>query len=265
MENIKYPITEVTSENLEKVGFFCYMSARKTEGYARKQAWVRERLAEGMRIRMVLPPEGRGFIEYIPGESAWRAVNAAGYMFIHCLWVVGKSKGSGISSQLMELCEKDAREQEKLGVAMITSEDHYMVRKPFLERRGYQAVDEAPPAFTLMVKNFKEGPLPNFCGDWAKKAEALGDGLTALRADQCPYLESAVNAYRTTAEEVGIPFKDILLNSAVEVRGKSPLAQGVFSLVYNGKLIGDQYLYGNKTKLLEKMAEIDGGIFTPAS
>lgn len=35
----------------------------------------------------------RGFIEYLPGEHAWRAVHADGYLFIHCLWVVGKSKG----------------------------------------------------------------------------------------------------------------------------------------------------------------------------
>jgi GNAT superfamily N-acetyltransferase len=257
MENIKYPVTDVTSENLEKVGFFCYMSARKTDGYARKQAWVRERLAEGLRIRMVLPPEGRGFIEYLRGESAWRAVNAAGYMFVHCLWVVGKSKGMGVASQLMELCEQDARESGLRGVAMVTSEDHYMIKNDYLEKRGYHVVDDAPPAFSLMVKQFAKGPSPAFCGDWERKAAVLGSGLTVLRVDQCPYLESAVTGYRSMAEEIGVSFKDILLDSARDVRDKSPSAYGTFSLIYNGKLIGDQFL--NKEALILKIAAVNQG------
>ncbi len=256
--NTPFPITTVTAENLDKVGFFCYMSSRKSRGYACKHAWVRARLDEGLEIKMVLPPEGRGFIEYIPGEYAWRAVNATEYMFIHCLWVVGKSKGSGISSQLMDICEADALQQGMAGVAMITREDHYMVRKSFLETRGYIQVGEAPPAYSLMVKKFKDTTDPTFCGKWDEKAKALGPGLTVVRADQCPYLESATKAYQIAAEENGIAFKDIVLESAREVRERSPLAQGVFSLVLNGKLIGDQYLYTNKASLSQKISTESG-------
>jgi hypothetical protein len=42
------------------------------------------------------------FIEYIPGEQAWRAVHADGYLLIHCLWVVGKSKGPRLCYCLAE-------------------------------------------------------------------------------------------------------------------------------------------------------------------
>lgn len=67
-------IIDVTRSNVDETGFFCYMSKRKSEGFRRKLAWVKARFAEGMRIKMLEPPE-RGFIEYIPGEYAWRAVD----------------------------------------------------------------------------------------------------------------------------------------------------------------------------------------------
>lgn len=85
-------LVHVTAENVDKTGFFCKMSGKKTPGYQRKLAWLKQRFAEGLDIRMLGEGE-RGFIETIPGEHAWRAINAEGYLVIHCLWVVGHSKG----------------------------------------------------------------------------------------------------------------------------------------------------------------------------
>ena len=40
-----------------------------------------------------------GFIEYVPGEYAWRGVNAEGYMFIHCIWIAAnKHRKQGLGS-----------------------------------------------------------------------------------------------------------------------------------------------------------------------
>ena len=253
--SIEFMVTEVTLENVEKTGFFCYMSARKSEGFKHKLDWVKVRLAEGLKIKMVLPPHGRGFIEYLPGEFAWRAVNAAGYMFIHCVWVVGKSKGSGVASHLLALCEHDAAALGLNGVAMVTSESRYMVKPGYLEKKGYKAVDQAPPSFTLMVKKFKDAPDPAFCGDWEAKARRFGKGLTVVRADQCPYLESAAQAARGWAEEAGLEFHDVILETSKEVREKAPSAYSVYNLVYNGILVGDQYM--NKASVLEKVHSID--------
>jgi len=90
---------DVGVENIDRTGFFCFMSKKKSEGYQRKLAWLKDRFAEGMRIKMLALPE-RGFIEYIPGEHAWRAVHADGYLLVHCLWVVGKSRGKGLATAL---------------------------------------------------------------------------------------------------------------------------------------------------------------------
>ena len=87
-------ILDVTADNVETTGFFCYMSKRKSEGYQRKLRWLKERFAEGMRIKLLALPE-RGFIEYIPGEHAWRAVHADGYLsFIACgSWARARARG----------------------------------------------------------------------------------------------------------------------------------------------------------------------------
>ena len=68
----------------------------KAEGYSRKLTWLKNRFSEGMKIKIVYE-NGRsvGFIEYIPGESAWRAVNADNYLVIHCIGVVGRGKKKG--------------------------------------------------------------------------------------------------------------------------------------------------------------------------
>ncbi|MCI0513562.1 GNAT family N-acetyltransferase, partial [candidate division KSB1 bacterium] len=124
-------IIEVTPENIDQTGFFCYMSKRNTEGYRQKLDWIQARFKEGLQIRMLELPE-RGFIEFLPGEYAWRAVNAAGYLFIHCLWVVGKSKGQGLGGVLLETCVQAAKKLGMNGVAMVTSERVWLAKQALL-------------------------------------------------------------------------------------------------------------------------------------
>ena len=92
-----YEIVTVDAGNVDRLGFFCYMSKPKAPGYRQKRDWLLARFAEGLRIKMLHETGGRtvGFIETIPGEYAWRVVNALGYTVIHCLWVVGQGKGKG--------------------------------------------------------------------------------------------------------------------------------------------------------------------------
>ena len=85
----------------------------------------------------------RGFIEYIPGEFAWRAVDAKGYMFIHCLWVVGKSKGKGFGEILLNECIEDAKKQKMNGVAVLVSDDNWMANKKIFLKNGFEIVEES--------------------------------------------------------------------------------------------------------------------------
>ena len=231
---------DVGAKNVDKTGFFCFMSKRKSEGYQRKLRWLKDRFAEGMCVKMLTLPE-RGFIEYIPGEHAWRAVHADGYLLIHCLWVVGKSKGKGFSSALLDACLADAKKQRMKGVAMVTSEKVWMAGRRVLDKHGFECVDTAPPAFSLMVKKLGKHPSPSFAGGWDNKAKAFGKGLTVIRSDQCPYIVDAANTAVTTAEKAGINGRVVELQSREDVMQLSPSAYGVFGLVLDGQLLSYYY------------------------
>ena len=240
-QNDSFPLVEVTADSVAQIGFFCLQSRRKAAGYQRKLRWLEARFAEGMRIKM-LGGGGRGLIEYLPGEYAWRAVEAAGYMVIHCLWVVGQSKGKGGGRQLLEACLADAREAGMAGVAMVASEKPWLVGANFLRAHGFEAVDTAPPAFTLLVKRFGDAPPPRFCGGWPDKAARFGAGLTVVRTDQCPYVEDAANLLLDCAAKRGIESRTVDLADAAEVRRSAPSAYGVFNAVLDGTLLSYHWL-----------------------
>lgn len=238
-EDIK--MMDICIENVEKTGFFCFMSKKKSDGYQRKLRWLSNRFAEGMRIKMLGLPE-RGFIEYLPGEDAWRAVHADGYMFIHCLWVVGKSKGKGFSGALLDACVADARKQGMKGIAMVTSNKVWLADRHILDKYGFECVDTVPPFFSLMVKKFGNYPSPSFAGDWEEKASSFGKGLTVIRSDQCPYIVDATDIAVAAAAKAGINCQIVDLQSRDDVMRLSPSPYGVFGLVLNGNLLSYHYL-----------------------
>jgi GNAT superfamily N-acetyltransferase len=234
-------IIEVNEENVSQTGFFCYMSKRKSEGYQRKLRWLRARFAEGMKIKMLELPE-RGFIEYTPGEYAWRAVEARGYMFIHCLWVVGKSRGKGYAKRLLQECLEDAERAGMHGVAVVTSEGNWLVSKRLLLKQGFQSVAQAPPSFELLVKPFRDGPSPSFTGNWDTKGHRYGQGITIIRSDQCPYIQDATRTILEAAEEIGIDTRVVELRDCQEVRNLAPSPYGVFNVIFNGDLLSYHHL-----------------------
>jgi len=253
-----FDIINVTADNVEKTGFFCYMSKRKEPGYKQKRAWLEERFAEGMKIRIIHEHGGRdrAFIEYIPGENAWRAVHAAGYLVIHCLWVVGKGKGKGYGTRLVQECIEDARIQGKRGVAMVSSDGNWLAKKePFLHN-GFEETGQAPPSFQLLVKRFGADPLPAFPDDWDSRAAAFGPGLTVVRTSQCPYNENAANEITKFAAGAGIPARVVELGTAREVQERAPCAYGAFGVVYNGRLFS--YTYFTRADFERLLAQSGG-------
>jgi GNAT superfamily N-acetyltransferase len=230
-------IIDVNRENVSKTGFFCYMSKRKSEGYRRKLRWLQESFGEGLKLKMLdLPLGGRGFIEYIPGESGWRAINAEGYMVIHCIWVAGQSKGKGYATLLFNECLEDAMRLHMRGVAALTSEGNWLVGDRFFLKQGFDCVDQYPP-FTLMVRKFGSFPSPSFSASFPEKLKRCGKGLTIVRSDQCPYVNAAVEAACGAAETLGIKADVVELRNPRDVRELSPSPYGVFSIVHNGRLL----------------------------
>jgi len=199
----QYDVEMVTVDTPGKAaqhGFFCYKSKPKSDGYGGKLAWLEDRFAEGRQIRIV-KEDGRsvGFIEYTPGEFAWRPVMAPGYLFVHCLWVVGRAKAKGYGSRLLEACVDDARAMGKHGVALLTKKGGYLVGRRLFLKHGFEALDRAPPTFDLMAFMLDHAAAPALPHDWDERAARYGQGLTIVYADQCPYSADAVAETRLSS------------------------------------------------------------------
>jgi len=250
----EFKIVSVDADNVDAEGFFCYKSKPKSVGYQQKLSWLKQRFAEGMRIKILY--EGQrsvGFVEYIPGEFAWRAVEAPNYLLIHCIWVVGRGKKKGYGSRLLDECVEDAREMQAHGVAMVTSSRHWLAGKKLFLRNGFEVVDQAPP-FELLVKRFDDdAPLPAFPQDWEERASRYGAGLTVIHADQCPYINDAIKQYMELAEERGVEARMVKLTSGREIQDTAPSPYGVFNVVYDGRLVTYHYMGKREKQALIKL------------
>ncbi len=234
-------IIDTDNDNILKYGICGYKNIKRA-GFPEKIGWIKERLAEGLKIKTLHSAAGgtQGMIEYIPGEYCWRPVEAQGYTFIHCIFSGFKRdyKNKGYGSQLLNECLKDAKKEKSYGVAVVTRKGSFMVDSRFFLNHGFEVVDTAPPDFSLLVKKFKKSsPTPKFKSNWENRLGQYNNGLTIIRADQCPYSVKNVNEICKTAEnEFKIKPNVISLKDCKEAQN-SPCAFGTFCVILNGKIV----------------------------
>lgn len=231
-------IIDVDETNVAQRGFFCFRSKRKSPGYQQKLGWLQQRLAEGMRLK-ILYAGGRaaGFIEYAPGELAWRPVRAADYMVVHCLYRIRQHRGKGYGARLLDACIEDARRTHKRGVAVVVGERTWLSDRTIFDQAGFESVDHAPPAFELLAMRFDDAPPPTFPTDWGERLRRFGPGLTVVYAPQCPYNAGAVETVLEVSREAGIEARVVELESSRDAQRNAPSAFGVFNIVYDGELL----------------------------
>jgi len=236
----KIEIIDTNANNIHNYGFCGYKDI-KQEGYKRKVDWLKQRFSEGMKFKVLYSAgEGSvGFVEYIPGKYTWRAVEASGYMVIHCIVILyHKYRQKGYGLLLVEECLKDAKKENMHGVAVVTRKGTWMAGKELFLKNGFELVDKAPPDFELLIKRFADAPSPRFTGDWRKRLSQYSSGLTIIRSDQCPYVEKSVKEISETSQKLGIKANIIELKNCNEAQN-APSAYGVFGIIYNGKLVTD--------------------------
>jgi predicted GNAT family acetyltransferase len=249
-------IIETNADNICDYSL-CGYKRIKQEGYKRKTDWLKERFKEGMKVKILHSPQdgSLGMIEYVPGEHAWRPVDASGYIFIHCLFVVpSKLKGKGCGSLLVDECLKDAKSKKMHGAAVVTRKGTWMAGKEVFLKKGFEIVDTAPPDFELLARKFKKSaPSPRFKGDWDKRLRKYDKGLTIIRSDQCPYTAKAVREISETAEKTyRIKPRVVQLKSSKEAQ-RAPSPFGVFSIILDGKLVADHPI--SNTRFVNIMKE----------
>lgn len=250
MENIR--IIDTTADNILDYGVCGYKSLKRP-GYPEKIEWLRARFAEGLKIKTLYSGKDgtQGMIEYIPGELCWRPVDALGYMFIHCIFCGFKKeyKNKGYGSKLLNECLRDAQAANKHGVAVVTRKSSFMAGNDIFLKHGFEVVDSAPPDFDLLVKKFDpQAPSPAFKPDMEQRLAQYADGLTIIRADQCPYTVKNVTEISQTAEKTfGIKPHIIDLKTSEEAQN-SPCPFGTFCMTHNGEIIAHHPISNGRFK-----------------
>ena len=240
MDDIK--IVNVDEKNISEHAPTCFLNP-KNEGYQIKRKWLKQRFSEGMIIKL-LYVEGEkkpvGFIEYVPGEYAWRAVDAKGYMFIHCIWISkNKYKEKGYGSQLIEEAIKDAKNENMNGVAVVTSEGPFMAGKDLFKKNGFVSIASIKPSFELMVKSFKKGPEPKV-KDWEAQLKKYR-GLNILYTNQCPWVARFIDELDDIVKKKHLKLKVTEIKTPKDAQN-APSLYATFNLIYNGKLLVDHYI-----------------------
>jgi ribosomal protein S18 acetylase RimI-like enzyme len=238
-------IVDLNPGNLNREDIVCVRGEKNQEGIACKKSWLRDRFSEGFRFK-VLKINGRswGFIEYGPAENAWRPVDAPGYVFIHCLWVIGRYKNQGLGKKMLAQCLEEAK--GKNGLVVISSPKPFLAKKDFFLKNGFEVCDKAAPYFELLVRRFKKtAPLPKF-REKAKKC--LGPeraGLTFYYTDQCPYIAQSLKEMTDLARKRRIPSQIVKIRNKRDAQG-CPSAYGTFAIFLDGQFLTHQPFYGKE-------------------
>ena len=252
MNNVK--IINIDKNNISEYRPVCFLNPNNI-GYQKKLEWLKLRFSEGLKIKQLYlenEKKANGFIEYVPGEFAWRAVDAKDYMFIHCIWISpNKHKEKGYGSLLIEECVKDAKEQGKYGVAVVASEDSFMAGRDIFSKNGFTSVADAKPSFRLMIQKLKEGgTLPKF-KDYETQLKQY-TGWNIIYSNQCPWVARFIEELGEISEAKNLELKITELKTAKEAQN-APSVYSVFNLVHDGKLLADHYISATRFKnIIEK-------------
>jgi len=224
----------------------CGIKSPTHPGRQQKRRWLQVNARFGLRAKMLLAPDGQpsGYIEYCPGEFAWRGVEAAGFMLIHCIWIFSKRhQRKGWGSVLIEGCLEDARQAGMSGAAVMVREGPWLADRRLFMANGFESVDTAPPDYQLLVRKFdRRAANPAFKKDWDKKLRQYSRGLTVIRSNQCPHIAKfAAEIVEAAENEYGIKPTVIDLESCSDAQN-APTPYAIFALIYNGRLLADHQI-----------------------
>jgi ribosomal protein S18 acetylase RimI-like enzyme len=235
-------VVSLTPQNYRELGCPCFLNP-KHPGHLTKLEWLKDRFAEGFTIKSLFAQTQKrpiGFIEYVPGEFAWRAVDASGYMFIHCIWInPNKYKEHGNGSLLVEECVKDAAAQGKKGVAVVTSDGPHMASKALFVKNGFEEVAR-DDRFELLAKNLEDTEAPPKFRDWRSQLSKY-TGLNIVYSNQCPWVARSISELSGIAKEKGLHLTVKELKTPQEAQN-APSIYATFTLIRDGKIFADHYL-----------------------
>jgi hypothetical protein len=235
-------IIDTNENNIANYGMCGYKNI-KNIGFKRKIDWIKKHYRDRMKVKILQSAEhgSVGSIEYLPGEFAWRPVNAIGYMFIHCILIYSKKyKGFGYGRQLLDECITGAKKQNLKGVAVVTRKGTFMQGNDLFVRNDFVSVDKAEPDFELLVNKFDESfPDPKFIKFPDSSLTKYQSGLSIITSDQCPYATKSVEDITLVAKQNYNIIPQVIELKNYKEAQNVPSAFGSFCIFYNGEIIAD--------------------------
>lgn len=245
----------VTKDNIDREHICCAMSGKQSE---LKKEWMKKRFDEGL-VFYRSEERGKCFIEYIPAENAWVPIEADGYIYINCLWIAGAFKGHGYSNDLIGECIRDAKEQGKKGVCILSAEGRkreFLSDPNYMAHKGFTTADVSDCGITLMYLPFESGAEPPRFKECAKHPLADENGFVLYYTDQCPFTYYWVPRVAETAKEHNIPLKVIHITNKEDAQNV-PAPVTTYALFYGGKFLTQGIQSDKKFLALAEKCGID--------
>lgn len=168
-------------------------------------------------------------------------------MYINCLWVSGSLKGHGYSNDLLNACIADSREQGKKGLCILSSakKKPFLADPKFLKYKGFEVCDEADNGIQLWYLPFaQEADKPKF-KECARHPHIDDAGYVLYYTHQCPFNAKYVPLVQTAAEENGISFRAIRLETKEEAQN-APSPVTTYALFYDGNYVTNEQMNDKK-------------------
>ena len=138
---------------------------------------------------------------------------------------------------------------------IIGTDLHFLLEK---NRSGVNATVRPENTETCFGLTLDNSPV-NGAGtpvNWEERLTLYGSGLTIIRSNQCPYIDSVSQMFQGIAADVGIQSQVIELKNCQEVQESAPSPYGVLNVVCSGKLLTYHWVSEKAfRKLLEKQAQ----------
>ena len=231
-------IISINNNNIDQEHICCAIGNDKANQYRAltKKNWMKERFSDGLVFKR-LDDRGKFFIEYMPIEKVWKPILGENYMVINCLWVSGKFKGNGISTELLKECIMDAKKLYMDGITVVSSAKvkPFLTDRKLFEHHGFEVIDSAPPYFLLLVLKFnKNAKNPEFTENAKQGTCDHKKGVAFIYSSQCPFMEEYVELLSNTCSNKKISCEVVHVKTDKEAQSKgSPF--GTLGIYYNGE------------------------------
>ena len=225
----------ITRENIDGEHICCAMSGKQA---LQKKEWLKQRLDEGL-VFYRSEERGKCFIEFIPAELAWAPIEAEGYLYIDCLWVAGAMQGHGYAADLLAECIRDAKEQGRKGLCILSSEGRkreFLSHPKYLAYKGFAVADTSECGINLMYLPLAQDAEPPRFKACAKHPTVEESGFVLYYTDQCPFTYYWVPRVEEAARAYRVPLKVIHITDREQAQSV-PAPVTTYALFKDGKFL----------------------------